>query len=70
MSIRRIAGIVCLALAAVTVITGFDILSKGLGITDPSGLGVSRAVGVFVPTMALLIAGLILVQKPSGKVKT
>lgn len=65
MSVKRIGGVVCLALAALLAVAGVTSLSRGdgPGLTDPSGLGVSRAVGAFLPAVAALILGLWLFKK-------
>ena len=66
MSAKRIGGIVCLVFAAMLVVSAVRSLSRddGPGLGDPSGLGVSRAVGAFLPSVVVLILGLWLFKKP------
>jgi len=66
MSGKRIGGIVCLALAALLSVGAVSSLSRGDGpaINDAAGLGVSRAVGALLPSLAALIVGLWLLKKP------
>lgn len=62
---ERIAGVVCLVLAAVVVLANLPTtLSQGPALSDPSGLGVSRTVGVFLIPLLLVIVALKLFQKP------
>jgi len=69
MSGKRIGGIVCLVLAALLVVGAIRKLSTGdgPGVSDASGLGVSRAVGAFLPSLVALIVGLWLLKKPVPK---
>ena len=67
MSGKRIVGVVCFVLAAALLVTGINSLSRGPSVTDPSGLGVSHAVGTFLPALAALIVGLWLFQTPKQK---
>jgi hypothetical protein len=66
MSGKRIGGVVCLVLAALLLVGAISSLSRGDGpeLGDASGLGVSRAVGAFLPTLVALIVGLWLLKKP------
>jgi len=66
MSAKRIAGVVCLVLAALLVISAVMSLTRGNGpaLGDASGLGVSRAVGAFLPSVIVLILGLWLFKTP------
>ena len=66
MSGKRIVGVVCLVLAALLVVSAISSLSRGDGpaLGDASGLGVSRAVGAFLPSLLALIVGLWLLKKP------
>ncbi len=66
MSGKQFGGFACLALAAIAATAGAVSLTKGDGpaADDPSGLGVSRAIGAFLVPLLLLIAGLWLFQKP------
>jgi hypothetical protein len=69
MSGKRIGGIVCLVLTALLVGGGISSLSRGDGpaLSNASGLGVSRAVGAFLPALAVLILGLWLLKKPAPR---
>jgi hypothetical protein len=62
---RRIGGIICLVLAVGLCVAGMISLFRGDGpaLTDPSGLGVSWAVGTFLPALVALIVGLWLLKK-------
>jgi hypothetical protein len=64
MGIKRILGIVCLAIAAGLLVMGIITVSRGPGIANPSGLGISHAVGAFLPAFLVLILGLWLFKKP------
>jgi hypothetical protein len=57
---KRIAGVVCLILGALLLVGAISSLTfgEGPGLTDPRGLGVSRAVGAFLPSLVALIVGL------------
>ncbi len=65
---KRIGGVVCLVLAAGFLLGGVSSLTKGAGpgLNDESGVGVSRAVGAFLPFMVTLILGLWLIKKPES----
>jgi hypothetical protein len=65
MSGKRIAGVLFFVLSAALLVTGIRTLSREPSISDPSGLGVSRAVGTFLPAIVTLIVGLWLFTKPS-----
>lgn len=69
MSGKQIGGIVCLVLAALLVVSAISSLSRGNGVAvgDASGLGVSRAVGAFLPSVVASIAGLWLLKTPTPK---
>jgi len=64
---KRIGGIVCLVLAAVFVVSAISSLSRSdvPALGDASGLGVSRAVGAFLPSLAVAALGLWLLKKPA-----
>jgi hypothetical protein len=66
---KRIGGIVSLILAALLVVSAIGSLARrdGPALTDASGLGVSRAVGAFLPATAALILGLWLLKKPTPR---
>ncbi len=64
MSGKRIAGIVCFLLSVALVISGIRTLMSGPEVTDASGVGVSHAVGAFLPALIVLIIGLWLFKKP------
>jgi hypothetical protein len=55
---RRIAGIVCCILAVGFFVSGLSNVISGPDVTDASGLGVSYAVGAFLPAILALIAGI------------
>ena len=61
---RRFAGALCLLLAAVAGVAGVTTVSKDVAVADPSGLGVSRAVGAFLPALVLLILAAWLLRRP------
>lgn len=65
MTSRQTSGIVCLiiglALAGIAVKNTF--LTPGIAVDDPSGLGVSRMVGAFLPAVLVSALGLWLMQK-------
>lgn len=67
MSVKRIAGIVCLVLALISMASAISRVSHDVNITDPSGLGFSRAVGTFLPSVLLLIISLWLFKKPKSR---
>src|SRR5262245_13642607 len=68
MSGKKITGILCLGLAMLLVISAIISLISGAGpaLGDASGLGVSRAVGAFLPAAVALILGLWLLKKPNS----
>ena len=68
MTWKRIAGVVCLILGALLLVGGISSLTfgEGPGLTDPSGLGVSRAIGAILPSLVALIVGLWLLKKPGS----
>ena len=61
---RQIAGVVCFILAAALLVSGISTVAAGPSVTNPSGVGVSHAVGALLPALIALIVGLWLVQKP------
>ncbi|MGL4553611.1 MAG: hypothetical protein ACRC33_20810 [Gemmataceae bacterium] len=69
MSGKRIGGIACLVLAALLVVGAISSLTRadGPAVGDASGLGVSRAVGAFMPSLAVAILGLWLLKKPAPR---
>lgn len=67
MTSKQTGGIVCLIVAAGLLIFGLLKIAGGeLHLSDPSGLGVSRAVGTFLPGLIALIIGVKLLSKPEG----
>ena len=64
MTIKQIIGIVCFVFAAAFFLGGIVTVSRGPGLADPSGLGISHAVGAFLPSVIALVVGLWLFQKP------
>jgi hypothetical protein len=64
MSGRKIGGVMCLVLAVLFFVSGIGAANRGPGLNDASGLGVSRAVGAFLPSVLALAAGLWLFQSP------
>jgi hypothetical protein len=64
---KQVAGIICMGAAVLPGVTAVISLSQGPSVADPSGLGVSRAVGAFLPAVAALILGAWLLQKPKPK---
>ena len=60
---KRIAGIVCFVLAVGLLISGVLTIMRGPDVLDDTGVGVSRAVGAFLPSLAALIVGLLLFRK-------
>lgn len=64
MSGKRNGGIVCFVLAVAFFVSGVNNTSRDPGLADPSGLGVSRAVGSFLPSLVALAVGLWLFQRP------
>lgn len=65
---KRIGGVVCLVLAVALLVSGVMTVTAGNGpaVTDGSGLGVSHAVGAFLPFLLALTVGLWLLQKPKA----
>jgi hypothetical protein len=65
MSGRRIGGVACCLLAAALFVVAVSDNRKGDGpaIGNASGLGVSRAVGRFLPSVLVLALGLALLRK-------
>jgi hypothetical protein len=65
MNWKRTLGIACLVLAALGVVVGVRSMGRGEGpaLGDASGLGVSHAVGTFMPALIALILGLWLLGK-------
>ncbi len=62
---KRIGGIACFVLAAAFLASGINAISRqALPVGDASGLGVSRAVGTFLPALVALGVGLWLFQRP------
>lgn len=66
MSVKRIAGFVFLVLAGLFLLSGIRVITsdEGPGLTNSTGIGVSRAVGAMMPSMLMLIIGLALLKKP------
>ena len=64
MSVKRVLGIICFALAAWFFVAGLVTTMRGPGLFHPSGLGISQAVGAFLPCVIVLIVGLWLFKKP------
>jgi hypothetical protein len=60
---KQWCGVVCCLRALGLAIYGVQTLSNGPEITDPSGLGVSHAVGSFLPALFVLILGVWLLRK-------
>jgi hypothetical protein len=63
------SAIVCLALAALLAVGAVSSLLRhdGPRLGDDSALGVSHAVGAFLPSLIALILGLWLLKKPAPK---
>lgn len=63
---KQLGGIACLVLAVFGVFVAVASLTRGDGpaVDDPSGEGVSRAVGAFLPPLFALIIGLWLLKPP------
>jgi len=66
MADRKTAGIACLILAALFVVVAVKntFLTPSIPVGDASGLGVSRAVGSFLPSVVVLALAIWLLQKP------
>jgi hypothetical protein len=62
--LKRIGGLVCCALAVLLFFGALSsIMLRGPSLTDPSGLGVSQAVGAFLPSFLMLILSAALLSK-------
>lgn len=63
---RQKTGIGCMGVAAALAVSAIKRLfeSQGIAVTDPSGLGVSRLVGSFLPAIILAAVGVWLFQNP------
>lgn len=66
MNVRTLAGFLCclLALAFLAVAIKNTFINPTLPVDDPSGLGVSRLVGSFLPAILLGAAAAKLLQSP------
>lgn len=66
MYVRKLAGCLCalLALAFIAVAIKNTFIYPELSVSDPSGLGVSRMVGSFLPAILLGAAAAKLLQTP------
>ena len=66
---KRIGGIVCLFLAALFVVGAISALTRddAPAVGDASGVGVSYAVGAFLPSLVFAILGLWLLKKPAPR---
>jgi len=64
-NLKWIAGLVCIVLGVLLFFGGLSnlFLRDGPSLSDPSGLGVSRAVGGFLPSMLMFILGAWLLSK-------
>jgi hypothetical protein len=62
---RKNFGIACLILAALLAVSAVNttFLSPRVPVGDASGLGVSRMVGAFLPSLVLLAVAVWLLQK-------
>jgi hypothetical protein len=67
MNRNRVAAIACCALAIACARIAIGIVGRMPGLDDPSGEGVSEAIGTFLPTLLLLILGAWLWQKGGSK---
>jgi lipopolysaccharide export LptBFGC system permease protein LptF len=65
MSGKRIGGIACLILGTMFAITAVNNLTNGVGpaLDDSSGVGVSYAVGAFLPSVLAALLGLWLLKR-------
>lgn len=63
----QLVGIACIVLSVALLASGIHAVWRGPGLMDPSGLGVSHAVGAFLPAAMALVIGLWFFrkQKPS-----
>ena len=61
---RRIFGIIALVLAALSAVAGIQTVLHGPALMDPSGTGISRAVGAFLPLLLLAIVAVWLLKTP------
>ncbi len=69
MKSKLTSGIVCIILAvafAGVAINNSFFSESALAVGDPSGLGVSRMVGAFLPAVIALAVGIYLLQKPAA----
>ena len=67
MKSKQTGGIVCIVLAvafAGVAINNNFLADTAVAVGDPSGLGVSRLVGAFLPAVIALAVGIYLLQKP------
>lgn len=66
---KQIGGIACLLLSVLFLIVGIKYIVQGTGpdIADESGVGVSYAVGAFLPCVLFAALGLWLLQKARGR---
>ena len=64
--VKKVIGIGCIVLSALLVVAAVNSLNKPnhIAVTDQSGLGVSAAVGAFLPSFIAFIVGLSLLRKP------
>jgi hypothetical protein len=65
MSGKQVGGIVCLVLAAALLVSGFNNIMGRADLADPSGVGASFVVGGILPSVLVLIVGLVLFRRPS-----
>ncbi len=68
MTSRQMAGIGCFVLAALFVGVAIknSFITPTIPVGNESGLGVSRLVGAFLPSILILALGLWLFQKPKS----
>jgi hypothetical protein len=69
MTSKQTSGIVCIVLAvafAGVAINNNFLSDNALAVNDPSGVGVSRLVGAFLPAVVALAVGIFLLQKPKA----
>ena len=60
---KRILGLLCIVVGCLFAISGALTVMEDENLADRSGLGVSRAVGAFLPSVLALIIGLWLIGK-------